>query len=249
MIKPSILFILLVVLVITIYPTSVAESKPPDAPLMQGATGIDCTTGAFATLAQGATATVECPACERRAFYGDEIYTDDSSICSAAAHSGVIELSRGGVVTIEVLPGQDHYPSTTKNGLTSNEFGNWGRSFRIVGATPAENPNDNESKEALCTMLQLNQTMLTDEASRINSLVERYNQIVKSYDADISSALDAYVACTANCDILLIRLGTLMGHRGYIQGHLNILSSLIENNRVAQENNQKLTSTLKCSPA
>ncbi len=64
-------------------------------------------------------------------LYGTDIYTDDSSLCAAAVHAGVITLA-GGNISIEILESRDSYNGSTKNGLTSSGFGYWPGSFRIV---------------------------------------------------------------------------------------------------------------------
>jgi len=75
-----------------------------------------------------------CPALGDGDFggiWGTEVYTDDSSICAAAVHTGVIGFD-GGTVTIEILPGRKAYQGTTQNGLTSNEWGTYDGSFRVI---------------------------------------------------------------------------------------------------------------------
>ena len=66
-------------------------------------------------------------------LWGTNIYTDDSSICTAAVHAGYIELASGGTVTIEIRPGQPSYQGVTRNGVTSRAYGSWSGSFVFVG--------------------------------------------------------------------------------------------------------------------
>jgi len=65
--------------------------------------------------------------------WGANVYTDDSSICSAAVHAGYIEAARGGTVTIEIRAGQASYQGITRNGVTSKLYGSWPGSFAFVG--------------------------------------------------------------------------------------------------------------------
>jgi hypothetical protein len=65
------------------------------------------------------------------AIWGSDIYTADSSICTAAVHAGVITLEQGGDVTIEFKPGRSIYGSTTRNGVTSNTYGEYPHSFVV----------------------------------------------------------------------------------------------------------------------
>lgn len=64
-------------------------------------------------------------------IWGTEIYADDSPICSAAVHQGVIDPS-GGQLFLEVLPGQDSYEGTQANGIRSFPSGPRPGSYRIV---------------------------------------------------------------------------------------------------------------------
>lgn len=66
-------------------------------------------------------------------LWGTNVYTDDSSICTAAVHAGYIELTSGGAVTIEIRPGQSGYTGVTRNGIVSRGYGSWAGSFVFVG--------------------------------------------------------------------------------------------------------------------
>jgi hypothetical protein len=63
---------------------------------------------------------------------GSGTYTDDSSICTAAVHAGLISARGGGTVTIEIMPGASSYQGSKRNGVTSSGYGGWGGSFRFV---------------------------------------------------------------------------------------------------------------------
>ena len=74
-----------------------------------------------------------CPANgSTRTIYGSDIYTDDSPVCPAAVHAGLITFENGGSVTIEIRPGANSYTSTTRNGVTSTAYGAWRGSFVFV---------------------------------------------------------------------------------------------------------------------
>lgn len=55
--------------------------------------------------------------------YGTDVYTDDSSICTAAVHSGLITRQAGGVVTIQIKPDAGSYTASTRNGVSSRSYG------------------------------------------------------------------------------------------------------------------------------
>lgn len=55
------------------------------------------------------------------AIWGTDVYLDDSPLCVAAAHAGVITRD-GGVVTIEIRPGESLYTGTFRNGIQSTNY-------------------------------------------------------------------------------------------------------------------------------
>jgi len=61
--------------------------------------------------------------------WGTGVYTDDSSVCTAAVHAGLITLAAGGTVTIEIRAGQDAYVGSTQHGVTSSDYGSWDGSY------------------------------------------------------------------------------------------------------------------------
>ena len=92
---------------------------------------------AWSTTAKGVkgytgSVTVICPEGGKpRDVWGTDSYTGDSSICSAAAHAGVITPAKGGPVTLLVTEGQRSYKGTSRNGVTSREYGSWDFSFQV----------------------------------------------------------------------------------------------------------------------
>lgn len=65
-------------------------------------------------------------------LWGTDVYTDDSYICLAAVHAGLISFQRGGTVTIEIRPGQGSYGGSTRFGVASNAYGAYEGSFVFV---------------------------------------------------------------------------------------------------------------------
>jgi hypothetical protein len=82
----------------------------------------------------GATLSFECPPNGRPgSVWGTDTYTADSSICTAAVHSGRIQLQTGGVVQIQIAPGMPQYQGTLRGGIASFNFAAYPASFTIVG--------------------------------------------------------------------------------------------------------------------
>ena len=72
---------------------------------------------------------------------GSGPYTDASSICAAAVHAGALRAAAGGLVTIEVRPGQTHYLGSVSHYVESESFDEfWGGSFLVVGPDAAAQP-------------------------------------------------------------------------------------------------------------
>lgn len=65
--------------------------------------------------------------------FGTGVYTDDSMICGAALHEGVISVA-GGSVVVEVLPGAERYEASSKNGVKSRAWKAWRRSFKVLAS-------------------------------------------------------------------------------------------------------------------
>jgi hypothetical protein len=66
--------------------------------------------------------------------YGTGIYTDDSSLATAAVHAGVLAVGKKGVVKVTMLPGQSSYKGSTKNGVVSHSWETYAGSYRVEPA-------------------------------------------------------------------------------------------------------------------
>jgi len=88
------------------------------------------TNAAFVREENGLTYTFECPpGGTPGTVWGSDAYTADSSICTAAVHAGKITLENGGVVTIEFTAGRQTYGATTRNGITTYNYGQYPHSM------------------------------------------------------------------------------------------------------------------------
>ncbi|MEL6614222.1 MAG: LCCL domain-containing protein [Bacteroidota bacterium] len=87
---------------------------------------------------EGGTATYTCPpGGTARTIWGTDLYTDDSSVCTAAVHSGLITLASGGEVTIWLSEGADSFSASARHGIESNSYGPWSHGFRFPGKSEA----------------------------------------------------------------------------------------------------------------
>ena len=65
-------------------------------------------------------------------LWGTDVYSAESSICTAAVHAGRIKFETGGTVVIRIEPGQKAYTSSERNGVTSNDYQECGCSFSLL---------------------------------------------------------------------------------------------------------------------
>jgi hypothetical protein len=65
-------------------------------------------------------------------LWGTGLYTDDSSIATAAVHAGLISTQNGGTVTIEIRAGASAYTGSSRNGVDSKNWGPFSGSFVLV---------------------------------------------------------------------------------------------------------------------
>ena len=82
----------------------------------------------------GQRVTLLCPPSWTAAsVWGTDVYTDDSSICTAAVHAGLINAASGGAVQIEIRPGLPAYVGSARYGVASAGYGAWHGSYVFVG--------------------------------------------------------------------------------------------------------------------
>ncbi|PIO24921.1 hypothetical protein AB205_0118360, partial [Aquarana catesbeiana] len=117
-------------------PTEVPTQKPP-------------VIGSCSTTArnlQESISIVQCPSeCQVNGgtVWGTDTYTDDSSICKAAIHAGILG-NNGGLVTVEKTPGQQSYNGSASNGVTTSNYGSWPGSFVFHGSSKPPTPKPTE---------------------------------------------------------------------------------------------------------
>jgi hypothetical protein len=73
------------------------------------------------------------PSGSAASVWGTDTYTDDSSVCTAAVHKGLLGFTHGGYLTIQIVPGMASYVGSTRNGVTTKSYGRWVGSFTFLG--------------------------------------------------------------------------------------------------------------------
>jgi hypothetical protein len=67
-------------------------------------------------------------------IWGTDVYTDDSSLGTAAVHAGVLRVGERKQVRVTILPGQTSYQGSTRNGVTTGDWESWAGSYQFEGA-------------------------------------------------------------------------------------------------------------------
>ena len=112
----------------------VVGAQADQPPVGDGGTGWGQSAAQFRSF-PGAQVAVQCPAGGPiGVVWGTNVYTDDSSVCTAGVHAGVIEVNRGGRVLVEMVDGQQSYTGSTREGVKSNSYPAWHGSFIVVGS-------------------------------------------------------------------------------------------------------------------
>ena len=63
--------------------------------------------------------------------WGTDIYTTDSSLQAVVIHSGLLREGERGVVRVIIIEGQESYTGTTRNGITTGNWGPYPTSYRV----------------------------------------------------------------------------------------------------------------------
>ncbi|HKB38604.1 MAG TPA: LCCL domain-containing protein, partial [Gemmataceae bacterium] len=78
--------------------------------------------------------------------WGTDIYTDDSDLATAAVHAGLVRIGKKGLIKVTLLPGQDQYRGSVRNGVMTQDYGPWQGSYRIEAAPhPNKDPDRPEN--------------------------------------------------------------------------------------------------------
>ena len=114
-------------------PLGSSSAGAPMRPMMRTLTCV--ASGATLYGGLGEAEQLNCPAgCARGKVFGTGIYSDDSHVCAAAIHAGVVPPG-GGMFTAFIAPGQETYLGSKRHGVTSRKKGAASRSFVIGKAT------------------------------------------------------------------------------------------------------------------
>lgn len=63
--------------------------------------------------------------------WGSDVYTTDSLLATVAIHAGVLKSGETGVVKVTIMPGQNGYVGSTRNGISTSGYGVYPSSYRV----------------------------------------------------------------------------------------------------------------------
>ncbi|KAJ6251574.1 lccl domain protein [Anaeramoeba flamelloides] len=110
--------------------------------------------------------------------WGSDIYTYDSSLSKSAVHAGLLGIGESGWVKVKILPGEKSYSGTTRNGVSTLNYGNFGGSYKFVDQNICATnlTNNSETKKPKYERIPQNQTPrnLSGYKGRINEIFEIY---------------------------------------------------------------------------
>ena len=64
-------------------------------------------------------------------LWGTDIYSGDSTIGAAAVHAGLLKPAQTAVLRVAVVTPPEKFPGTTRNGVTSTEYGRYQYAWRL----------------------------------------------------------------------------------------------------------------------
>jgi hypothetical protein len=65
-------------------------------------------------------------------LWGTDVYTGDSALAVAAVHAGLVEVGKSAIVRVTVAQPLKQYAGSTRNGVTSHDFGAFGTAYRLA---------------------------------------------------------------------------------------------------------------------
>lgn len=71
--------------------------------------------------------------------WGTDTYTTDSSLAAAAVHAGIVKLGESGVVEVKIVAPPPNFTGTTRNGVTTRNWGQYPGAFEIIKPKPRKN--------------------------------------------------------------------------------------------------------------
>lgn len=126
-----------------------------------------------ATNYRGSGRTIRCTctggAARSGTVWGTDIYTDDSKICRAAVHAGIINQD-GGEVKLTMSGGRSSYSASSRNDVSTKSFGKWHGSYQFSRRSSSSSSAGNSSEKQIVSVSNPAACGFTDSSTlRLNS--------------------------------------------------------------------------------
>lgn len=107
--------------------------RPPPSSYLPGYLGPVST---FSPDKPGTRVVVELRGSTTGAVWGADVYTADSDMATAAVHAGLLKSGEVGWISREVAPAQKFYRGSTRNGVTSLDYGEYPTAIKLARFDP-----------------------------------------------------------------------------------------------------------------
>lgn len=105
-------------------------------------------------------------------IWGTNVYTSNSGICSTAVHSGMIS-EEGGLVSLEILEGQEFYTGSKKNGVESEDRAGTSLSYTFVGEAIVNEDKADDNKQGERNPSAIERVMVNTVQRGVERSIER----------------------------------------------------------------------------
>ncbi|MEL6496180.1 MAG: LCCL domain-containing protein [Cyanobacteria bacterium J06623_7] len=105
-------------------------------------------------------------------MWGTNVYTPNSGICSTAVHSGMIS-EAGGIVTIEIVEGQEFYTGSKKNKLESKDHVGTRLSYGFIGEAMVNNSEQPKAAQQHRRSSSIERVMVNSVQRGVERSIER----------------------------------------------------------------------------
>jgi hypothetical protein len=80
-------------------------------------------------------------------IWGTDVYTTDSYLSLVAVHAGILKAGETGVVKVTILPGQESYQGSVRNGVNSSAWQSFPASFKVERGDDLLEEDKNEAHD------------------------------------------------------------------------------------------------------
>jgi hypothetical protein len=110
------------------------------------------------------------------ALWGTDVYTTDSSLAMAAVHAGVLKAGETGIIKVTILPGQESYQGSMRNGISSNSWQSFPASFKVERGNDRLEEDENQAPDSSVES-ETTQRDTSLETRSLQTMGRNYNRV------------------------------------------------------------------------